>query len=109
MPQIGPIQKFVALLLVLKLTSADLNLNDGQVMNIDIDATDNNALIFDIDKDQFDIPLKRREPGLLDFLPADLRQEAEEMGVEKDFHKLNKGCFLQSFPSSLRNTPNYLF
>ena len=94
MPKIGPIQKFVALLLVLKLTSADLNLNDGQVMTIDIDGKDNNEIIFDIDKDQFDIPLARRTPGLLDFLPEDLRQDAEHMGVEKEFNKMNKGCCL---------------
>ena len=97
------IQSFILLSLCLKLVvSNGIDISDGKPLKIEIDGHDKEDVAFDIDGEQFDIPIVRKEHGMLDFLPEDLRKEENITEIEPPAHgeilgKINKKiCFIYS-------------
>jgi hypothetical protein len=69
-----------------------VDLDDGKPMKLEIDGRDKNDVDLDIDGIQFQIPVKHKEPGVLDFLPDDLKKEEIENdgGVDNAIDILSK-------------------
>lgn len=86
----------VKVLLTLLLTSLiranEVDLDDGKPMKIQLDGHGKKDVDLDLDGIQFQIPIERKEPGALDFLPEDLKKEEidEDGGLENAMEALGK-------------------
>ena len=65
--------------------SNGVELSDGKPMKLEIDGNGKEDVDLDIDGVQFEIPIKRKEPGILDFLPEDIKEDEihESGGIEE--------------------------
>lgn len=57
-----------------------VELSDGKPMKLEVDGSGKEDVDLDIDGVQFQIPVMEKKPGVLDFLPEDIKKEE----IEKD-------------------------
>lgn len=63
-----------------QITPNGVELSDGKPMKLEVDGSGKEEVDFDIDGSQFQIPVIEKKPGVLDFLPEDIKKEE----IEKD-------------------------
>ena len=75
---------FVIICFIEKRQANGVELSDGKPMKLEVDGSGKEDVDLDIDGVQFQIPIVRHEPGVLDFLPKDLKEEEikHDGGVE---------------------------
>lgn len=102
--------KFLAISAILCPILSDLFVPDGNVLNMDIDGKNSNNVVVDFDNEEFVIPIEHKKPGLLDFLPDDLKEEAEKAGLD-NVHSSLKGIktFINILLRKFKNMIDIIF